>query len=308
MLAISVAARVPPEAESPDVTTTDGRAGIDAALVARLVAEQFPQWAGLPVRPVPVEGWDNRTYRLGDELTVRLPSHQSYAAAVAKENRWLPVLAPQLPVPIPQVLGQGRPSADFHRPWSVRAWLPGRTASADTVPDKVAFARALAGFIQALQRIDPTGGPAAGAHSFYRGASLRHYDLETRQALGRWSDRVDAARAGRVWQAALDSAWDGPPSWFHGDVAIGNLLVEQGRLSAVIDFGTSGVGDPACDLVLAWTFLSGVSRRTFRTAVEQDADCWARARGWALWKALISLTGTEQDRDNLRIIADVLSD
>lgn len=287
----------------------DGRGGIDAALVARLIAEQFPHWASLPVRPMPVEGWDNRSYRLGDELTVRLPSADGYVAAVAKENRWLPVLAAQLSMPIPEVVGRGKPTPAFDRPWSIRRWLPGRTVGSATVSDPVGFAIAIAGFIRQLQGIDVTDGPVAGEHSFFRGCSPAHYDDQAQAAIERWSDRIDADRARKVWQDAIDSRAEHGPTWFHGDIAAGNLLVRQGRLAAVIDFGTCGVGDPACDLVIAWTFLSGRARARFRTEVAQDEGRWTRARGWALWKALISLTGSvADDADNLRIIADVIAD
>jgi aminoglycoside phosphotransferase (APT) family kinase protein len=283
----------------------DGRAGIDAALVRRLVAAQFPQWRDLPVRPVELDGWDNRTYRLGHDMTVRLPTHERYVPAVEKEDRWLPVLAAQLPVPVPTPLATGVPGEGYPFPWSIRRWLSGEPASYERVPDLPAFALAVAEFVLALQRVDATDGPRAGAHSFYRGAPPEHYDGETRQALARLGSRVDRAAAD-VWDAALGTHWEGPPTWFHGDVAVGNLLVRDGHLAGVIDFGTSGVGDPACDLVIAWTFFAGQSRAAFRRAVGQDAGTWARARGWALWKALISLPGDEEV--NLRVIGDVISD
>lgn len=294
----------------------DGRAGIDAALVGRLIAEQFPQWRQLPIRPVPVEGWDNRSYRLGDELTVRLPTHPMYVPAVAKEQRWLPVLAPQLPVPIPVPVAVGRPGQGYPFAWSVRHWLDGAPASPGRIDDLARFAIALAEFLLALQAIDPADGPLAGAHCFFRGASLTHYDEETRQALATLSGRPDAGGididgAAATWQAALAAQWHGSPTWFHGDVAAGNLLVRDGRLAAVIDFGTCGVGDPACDLVIAWTLLNGPSRQAFRDAIGQDRACWARARGWVLWKSLIGLAG-DHERDaaeaNRRIIAEVIAE
>lgn len=285
--------------------TEDGRAGIDAALVRRLIAGQFPQFRDLPLRPVEVDGWDNRTYRLGEDMTVRLPTHESYTPAIDKEDRWLPVLAPHLPVPIPVPLAAGVPDAGYPFPWSIRRWLPGEPASPERIADLPAFAVAVGEFVLALQRIDATGGPTAGAHSFYRGAPPAHYDAETREALSRLAGRIDPAAAD-VWDAALASRWEGPPTWFHGDIAHGNLLVRDGRLAAVIDFGTSGVGDPACDLVIAWTFFAGRSREAFRRTVGQDAGTWARARGWALWKALISLPGDEQR--NVRVIDDVIGD
>lgn len=291
----------------------DGRAGIDAGLVRRLIAAQFPEWRNLPVTPVAVDGWDNRTYRLGDDMTVRLPTHESYAPAVEKEDRWLPVLAPALPVPVPVPLATGVPGEGYPFHWSVRRWLDGDTAGPDRIPDLAAFAVDVAEFVLALQRVDATGGPRAGAHSFYRGCPPAHYDEETRRALETLAGRVDTARAAQVWDAALRAKWRGTPVWFHGDVASGNLLVRDGRLAAVIDFGTSGVGDPACDLVIAWTMFSGASRDAFRRTVGQDAAAWARARGWALWKSLIVLARViDSDEElaavNRRVIGEVLAD
>lgn len=278
----------------------DGRAGIDADLVRRLLAQQFPQWADLPVTPVKIDGWDNRTYRLGSGLTARLPTHSSYVAAVDKEHQWLPVLGPHLPVEIPEAVGKGAPGEGYPYPWAIRRWIPGATASAETIADLDEFARSIAAFILALQDVDATGGPLAGAHSFHRGAPPEYYHDETLEALAVLKGRIDTDLAREVWDAALATSWDRPPVWFHGDIANGNLLVQDGHLSAVIDFGTSGVGDPACDLVIAYTFFSGSSRAAFRDAVDQDPGTWARARGWALWKALIT--------EDFRVIDNVLTD
>ena len=289
------------------MTTTDGRGGIDAALVGRLVAAQFPQWAGLPVRPVERDGWDNRTYRLGEDLSVRLPSHPAYVAAVVKEQEWLPRLAPQLPLPVPVPAGRGRPGCGYPHPWTVNRWLPGATADRGALDDVDAFAADLAGFLVALRAIDATAGPTAGEHSFHRGGDLAVYDAETRSCLARLVDRPWAPAALEVWEAALASRWAAAPVWCHGDVATGNLLVRDGRLSAVIDFGTSSVGDPACDLVIAWTFLPDQAREVFRAAVGLDDTTWARARGWALWKALLGLVeGPEpaNERTVARVVAD----
>ena len=287
----------------------DGRAGIDAELVRRLIDEQFPQWSGLAITPVKVDGWDNRTYRLGDELTVRLPTAAGYAAAVEKEDRWLPRLAPRLPVPIPAPVAMGRPGAGYPFHWSVRRWLDGETATRDTVGDHCRFAHDIAEFIRALQSVDATGGPAAGAHSFHRGADPAYYHDETIEALDKLQDEVDTERAATVWNNALSNKWTGEPVWFHGDIAHGNLLVRDQKLAAVIDFGTAGVGDPACDLVIAWTFFDGDGREAFRTAVDQDRGMWARARGWALWKALIVLAADiEGDEVNRSVITQILND
>jgi aminoglycoside phosphotransferase (APT) family kinase protein len=259
---------------------------IDAALASRLVAAQFPRWAALTVRPLTAGGWDNRTFRLGQEMLVRLPSAERYVAQVAKEQLWLPRLAPGLPLPIPAPLAVGAPGEGYPWPWSVYRWIQGETAAASIIDD-VRLAVDLANFLAALQRLDTDGGPAAGAHNFFRGGPLMTYDAETRRAVAELGGRIDAAAVLAVWNAALASDWRGPPVWVHGDVTAGNLLVDDGRLSAVIDFGCCGVGDPACDLAIAWTYLEGAARDAFRAALPLDAGTWARGRGWTLWKALI---------------------
>ena len=286
----------------------DGRAGIDAELVRRLIAQQFPQWADLPATPVKIDGWDNRTYRLGSELTARLPTHVSYTAAIDKEHQWLPILAPYLPVAIPEAVAKGSPGEGYPYHWAIRRWIPGETVSRETVADLDEFARSIAEFILALQSIDAAGGPLAGAHSFYRGAPPEHYHDETLAALAVLKGRIDTDLAREVWDTALATSWDRPPVWFHGDIAPGNLLLRDGRLSAVIDFGTSGVGDPACDLVIAYTFFTGSARSAFRDAVDQDAATWARARAWALWKALITLAADRDVETNSQVIVEVLAD
>lgn len=262
---------------------------IDASLVRRLVSTQFPQWAHLPIRPVELGGWDNRTFHLGERMTVRLPSAAAYALQVEKEHHWLPRLAPHLPLPIPVPLAMGQPADGYPWHWSVYRWLDGEVASIECIADLRQFAIDLAEFLVALYRIDATGGPPPGPQNFYRGGSLTVYDDETRQAIAALEGAIDTKAATAVWEAALAATWRGSPVWVHGDVAAGNLLVRDGRLSAVIDFGTSGVGDPACDLAIAWTLLAGESRETFRAALPLDDGTWTRGRGWTLWKALITL-------------------
>ena len=264
-------------------------ADVDAPLARRLIAAQFPHWSGLAVTPVTPGGNDNRTFRLGDELTVRIPSADRYAAAVAKEHRWLPVLAQQLPLEIPAPVARGAPGEGYPHAWSVYRWLAGEPASLPAIADPVAFATTLAGFLLALQRVDPSGGPAPGPHNFFRGGPLTTYAQETLEAIEALGAEVPRDACLATWEAAVTATWEGEPVWLHGDVAEGNLLLRDGRLAAVIDFGTSGVGDPACDVVIAWTLLSGASRAAFREALGADRGTWARGRGWALWKALITL-------------------
>jgi aminoglycoside phosphotransferase (APT) family kinase protein len=264
---------------------------IDAALARRLIDSQFPRWSHLPVTAVEFDGWDNRTFRLGSELTVRLPTGDWYAQQVDKEQRWLPVLAAQLPLPIPIPVATGEPGCGFPYPWSVYRWLDGELASKAPVADRVDFATTLAGFLNALARVDATGGPGPGQHNFYRGGPLATYEKEALEAIDALGDEIPVDAVKRVWDDAMSTSWDREPVWFHGDVATGNLLVRDGRLAAVLDFGTSGVGDPACDTVIAWTFFSGASRARFRAELDVDSATWSRGRGWGLWKALITLVG-----------------
>lgn len=270
----------------------DEQPQIDVHLVRRLVAAQFPRWADLPVRRVEVDGVDNRTFRLGDELSVRLPSGYAYRLQVTKEQRWLPVLAPQLPRPVPEPVGSGVPGCGYLYRWSVNRWLPGDTAVPARIVDLTRFATDVAGFLVALRALDPTDGPVPGPHNFARGGPVTTYADEALAAVDTLRGEVDRDACLRTWDAAAAATgWDRDPVWVHGDVGSGNLLVRDGRLSAVIDFGGLAVGDPACDLVLAWTLLDDPARVAWRKANGLDDATWARARGWALWKALITLVG-----------------
>lgn len=284
------------------------KADIRPELVARLVATQFPQWAGLPVWPVDVDGWDNATFRLGERMSVRLPSSQAYVEQVDKEHRWLPILASQLPLRIPEPLAKGKPGCGFPRPWSVYRWIDGKTAAVGRVTNLPEFAADLADFLAALYKVDPLGGPLPGTHNFFRGGSPAYYDTETRTALAALRGHIDTGLAAEVWDAALAARWDGPPVWFHGDAQPGNLLLDSsGRLSAVIDFGTSGIGDPACDTTIAWTFLSGESQRLFKERLPADEATWTRGRGWAIWKAMIVLVrALNTDPDDAEFTTNVI--
>lgn len=276
------------------------RISITPELVAQLIAEQFPEWANLPVQAVEPGGVDNRTFRLGEALLVRLPSAEGYAAQVEKEQRWLPVFAPELPLPIPLPVAMGRPSLGYPFSWSVYRWIGGESVDWVDVADLdlESMALALARFLKALHAIDTAGGPAPGAHNYFRGAHPSVYDAQARSSIEALSPVIDKVQAMRVWEEAIASSWQGAPVWVHGDIAAGNLLVdEKGALVSVIDFGCMGVGDPACDLTIAWTLFAGESRKVFRDELGVDADTWARARGWALWKAGLELVALE-DRDS----------
>lgn len=152
-------------------------------------------------------------------------------------------------------------------------------------------AKILAEFLTALQKIDPTGGPLPGTENFYRGGDLAIYDGETRRAIKALGEKIDTEKAIKIWEQGLSSMWQDPPVWVHGDVNASNLLVKNGQLSGVIDFGQLCIGDPACDLMIAWTFFSGKSREVFRTYLPLDGETWARGRAWTLWKYLITTAG-----------------
>ncbi len=266
---------------------------IDTVLVRMLVATQFPQWKDFQVRPVAHGGWDNRTFHLGNQLLVRMPSAPEYAEKVAIEHRWLPILAPLLPLQIPQPLVIGQPGNGYPWNWSVYRWLEGESAAYATITNLPEFAKQLGQFLIALQRIDPTHGPAPGLHTS-RGGPLVVYDAEAKQAIKMLKDKIDTNTVTEIWETALATSWQRSPVWVHGDISLGNLLVESGQLSAVIDFGGLAVGDPACDLAITWTFLKDESREVFRTMLDLDEGTWERGRGWALWKALIIASGLSE--------------
>lgn len=286
---------------------------IDVTLVERLIKTQFPQWANLSIKPVQVSGNDNRTFHLGDRMSVRLPSKECYVPQVEKEHLWLPRFRDLLPQPIPIPLAKGAPTENYPWVWSVYQWLEGQPASQTNISKMNRFAMDLADFLKALEAIDSSQGPIAGQHNFYRGGLLRVYDGETRQTIHKLGSLIDAETVTEIWNHALQSKWKGPPVWVHGDVAPNNLLVKEGMLCGVIDFGILGVGDPACDLSIAWTFFSDQSRDVFKHAMNLDEDTWGRGRAWALWKALITLEqycdfDLEKAREAKHIVDEIVRD
>lgn len=286
---------------------------IDDTIVRRLVMTQFPQWKDLPIWPVALSGWDNRIFHLGEDMLVRMPSAAEYAVQVEKEYRWLPILAPLLPLPIPVPLAIGKPAEGYPWHWSIYRWLDGETAASAHITDLSDFATNLAQFLIALQRIDSMDGPLPGPHNFYRGGALKTYEAETRLAIAALENKIDIDTATEVWETALMTTWHGSPVWVHGDISPGNLLVKEGRLSAVIDFGMLAVGDPACDLAIAWTLFKGESRKVFRAMLPLDVGTWARGRAWSLWKALIVAAGLTETNavegaQSWHIIDEILAD
>lgn len=286
----------------------DDQVDISATLVRTLIAEQFPQWAELPVEPVESAGTVNAIFRLGTEFGVRLPLTPGGVADVSLELRWLPVLAPHLPLPVPLPVGAGRPGPGYAWPWSVYRWLEGANP---TVPlaDPTAFAMDLAGFLEALHGISTAGAPRSG-----RGVTLASRDGAVRRAIGLLSGVIDTSAAARVWDVVLRAPeWSGPGCWVHADLSPGNLLMVDSRLAAVIDFGVMGVGEPAVDLVTAWSLFDSGAREVFRGTVKVDDATWERGRGWALSIALLELsyyreTHPVMARTAAHVIGQVLGD
>ncbi|MFB7506762.1 aminoglycoside phosphotransferase family protein [Streptomyces broussonetiae] len=282
---------------------------LDAPLVGRLIARRFPRWAGLPVRRLASSGTENAMFRLGGDLLVRLPRRPNAVPDVTHEQRWLPRLGPLLPVAVPEPLGIGGPDDLFPWPWSVYRWLEGTNPAAGAVREPRRLAADLGAFVRALRLIDPQDGPPG-----YRAGPLQARDEPTRAAVAELGGRIDTDAVIAHWERALDApAHAGPGVWAHGDLSPGNVLVDGGRLSAVIDFGCAGVGDPAVDLIAAWNLLPAAARDTFREAVGADDAEWARGRGWALSISLIQLpyywdTNPALVENSRHVIAEILTE
>lgn len=266
----------------------DDEVETDAALVARLVAAQFPEWAALPVEPVASYGTDNAIYRLGDELSVRMPRIHWAVAPVEREFAWLPRIAPALPVEVPLPLALGAPGEGFGWPWTVCRWLEGRHPSIEGGDyDDEELAVELARFVRAMRALEPAGAPTTAWPR-----PLHEEDEFVRTNLGLVDDEVGRARDAvlAVWEAALAAPHhEEPRVWIHGDLSPGNLLLRDGRLTGVLDFSAMGLGDPASDLRVAWNLLPPSARAVFRAEVGADDATWARARGWVLLQALAQL-------------------
>jgi aminoglycoside phosphotransferase (APT) family kinase protein len=257
------------------------------ALMRLLLGRQFPHWAELSIERVESYGTDHDIYRLGDHLAARLPRIGWATGQAAKEAEWLPKLAPHVPLALPVQVAMGRPAEGYPFGWSVYEWLPGENANG-AIDDLEQAAVDLAAFVNALRRVDTTGAHSRPAAA--RGAPLAELDEQVRGSIAQLGDRIDGAAAGRSWAQSLDApAWDGEEVWVHGDLLPGNLLVVDGRLSAVIDFGCLNVGDPAGDLQPAWNVFAGASRMQFRAELEVDDASWLRGRGWALYQAVSAL-------------------
>ncbi len=258
----------------------------DEVLVRRLLAAQFPEWKDLPVEALPAAGTDNAIYRLGDGLSVRLPRRLSCAdGSLDKEFEWLPKLAPLLPFQVPTPVARGKPGEGYPKEWAVFDWLEGKDATSTPV-DLQRAAADLAELLATLRRIDPAGGPPPEG----RGGPLWSRDKPTRAGIAALGDLIDADAVTTAWEAALAAPnWDGPPVWSHGDLDARNLLVEDQRITGIVDWGALCVGDPACDVKVAWAVLDAEARPIFRRLLEIDDAMWIRGRGWALSQAMIAL-------------------
>ncbi|MEQ4205552.1 aminoglycoside phosphotransferase family protein [Actinopolymorpha sp. B17G11] len=283
----------------------------DAELVRRLIAGQFPQWADLPISLVVSYGTDHDIYRLGDHLSARLPRIGWATEQAAKEAEWLPKLAPHLPLSLPVQVATGRPAEGYPFDWSVYEWLHGDNANG-TLEDLDQAAVDLAAFVTALRQIDTAGAhprPRGG-----RGGPLAEHDEQVRRSIAQLGDRIDGDATLRSWEESLAAPpWAGKDVWLHGDLLPGNLLVVDGRLSAVIDFGGLNVGDPACDLQPAWNVFAGDSRQRYRSELDVDDASWLRGRGWTLYQAVSGLayywdTNPGMIRQTSHALAEVLAE
>ena len=274
---------------------------ITVDLVNKLIKDQFPEWSNLEIKPVENMGNDNRTFHLGDNLSVRLPSRECYALQSLKEQTWLPKLKSCLSVKVPEIVAKGCKSADYPYTWSICSWIDGKTANKDRIINLNNFAKDLAEFLISLQKIDTEGAPIAGSHNFYRGGDINVYDEEYRGLVENIAPKINLDKNVilEIWDLALSSKWTKYPVWVHGDLAPTNIIVLDGNLEAVIDFGILGIGDPACDLTMYWTFFEGESRKIFKDVMNLDEDTWNRARGWAIWKCLIDICNHPNDINNV---------
>ncbi|HZN13408.1 MAG TPA: aminoglycoside phosphotransferase family protein [Acidimicrobiales bacterium] len=261
---------------------------VDEPLVRGLLRAQFPEWADLPMSLLEPQGTDHTIYRLGGEMVVRMPIHEPIPAQTRKEARWVPFLAPQVPLELPMPLAMGKPSDDYPFIWSIVRWIEGDQATADNI-DAPQAAVDLARFIKALQVCDTTDGPRPDGANALRGAPIRKGEAFVRAALDDLAGHYDTTKAEAVWELVRAAdGWNRPPVWLHGDLP-GNLIARDGRLVGAIDSGYA-VGDPACDLMPAWTHFTGADRRTFLDEVGLDDATQIRARGWVLVPALRGMT------------------
>ncbi|MAZ44342.1 MAG: hypothetical protein CMF48_04120 [Legionellales bacterium] len=278
-------------------------------LVEHLVREQFPEWASLKVKPVKTSGWDNYTYHLGPKMLIRLPSEHCYANQVIKESTWLPYIKKHLKTKVPIPLGLGSASKEYPFQWAVYEWIDGKTLSTKSLQSSNTIAYEVAHFLNELSKVPVEKEfPVSGEENFFRGGLLEHYDAEARQGIALLPSEFDQNQLIEIWDRAVNTPININANWVHGDMSPDNILVnELGHLEAVIDFGLMCVGDPACDYVLAWTYFDSRAQQLFIETLKQDINTWNRAKGWALWKAVISLVQKNQSGEHEKTIRKLLN-
>jgi aminoglycoside phosphotransferase (APT) family kinase protein len=251
---------------------------VNEGTVRALLTDQFPHWADRRLRRIADSGTDNAIYRLGDDLGIRLPRIQWAKAQIEKECRWLPKLAARLPTAVPVPLAKGHPGRGYPFPWLVYPWLEGSSLDRAAVDHWDVIAEDVAEFVLELEQLPPEDGPPP----IRRGTPMAQFDEAVQWGINQLSGGIDIDRAKHIWQNALDAGdWTGAPVWVHGDLLPGNILIGKGRLRGIIDWSGAGVGDPACEAMLAWSFPSD-ARRVYRRALGFDDATWARARGWVV--------------------------
>jgi aminoglycoside phosphotransferase (APT) family kinase protein len=265
---------------------------VDEAVVRSLLRGQLPDLAALPIRRFPSGGTENAVFRLGDDLALRLPLHEGAVRGLVKEIRWLPTLRPLIHLEVPEVRATGVAADTYPYPWAVVRWLQGTDAMASPIASTEEAADTLARFCTDLWSADPASVPSAETEGFERGRPLVHRDRSFREAIAQCQGLVHVPTVTRIWEEALAApSWSGPPRWVHTDLIPPNLLVRDGRLVGVLDFGGVATGDPAWDLTPAWFVLDGRSRPRYRSLLERSVDdaAWTRARGAVVSQAVIAL-------------------
>lgn len=262
---------------------------IDEVLIGRLLSEQAPQWSNLPIRRLASSGTDNAIFRLGDHLALRIPKRPTAVALLAKELDWLPHFQ-GLPLQVPVLRFRGRadiwPDCEF----GIFDWVEGKIASPHNIADAGIAARDLARFLKALHEKDIAGAPAAGELNSRRGVALDLLSTATRQSIDVLADEIDARGTHALWEEACLTRGQKTPVWLHGDLKADNLITRDGVLHGVIDWGLSAVGDPAADYATAWVWVEPSARAEFQATLDVDDEAWVRAKGWALYGAVIALS------------------
>lgn len=278
-------------------------------IIKTLIQQQASEYVSLPLSPVDKMGHDNYTWMLGDTMTVRLPTGKEYAMQAQKEQRWLPYLQKGVSLQIPRLIKSGNPCSSFEYSWGIYQWLEGESLDSCKDMDACNVAIDLAVFLKELHNIDCHDGPMSGAHNFYRGGALDTYHQEVVDAIEHLESYFNKESVLAIWSLALSSSWQKEPVWVHGDLVPSNMLANKQRLVAIIDFGVLGIGDPACDLAMYWTYFKGNSRKVFKEQLDLDQDTWNRGRGWVLWKALITFDSyVDKTTKEALIIKQVIDD